>query len=329
MNGIRHTPISVKLKEPLLTARGAIYKRRGFLAAIEHEGRRFVSEILLLPEFGTEHFEHAERVLNDETLMLATAPATVYGLDCLRYAAENRLSEPITVPVSKLIGSGTLDKILNEVAHNVVAGYSTFKLKVGFRELAEDLAIIRSLFLTWPDLRLRLDANLNWNADAVRTLAQQSYAPSIEWVEDPFRGTMEEWRLMQSQTGIPLASDEAFSEQQMLDRIDALGFRAAIIKPSRLGALGERERIFIALRERGVQIVFSSMFDSSVGIAFLAHLAHEWSDRDIAQGIGTLELLASDTLTTSLEMRNGSLIVPPLGELTALLKPEYRTALKL
>ncbi|MBK6765150.1 MAG: o-succinylbenzoate synthase [bacterium] len=329
MSGIHHTPIAVKLREPLLTARGAIYKRRGFLTGMVYNGHPFVSEIALLPEFGTEHFEHAERVLNNETIILAGAPATVYALDCLRYAAEKSRDEQVAVPVSKLIGSGTLEKVLDEVAHDVAAGYSTFKLKVGFRNLAEDIAIVNSLFLTWPDIRLRLDANLNWTPQAVQTLSEQPCAMSVEWVEDPFRGSMDEWRSLQERTGILLATDEAFSEQQMLEHVDALGFGAAVIKPSRLGALGERERVFVALRDRNVTIVFSSMFDSSIGIAYLAHLAHDWSRPDVAQGIGTLDLLASDTTTTTFAMLNGSLVIPPLAELHALLKPEFRAALQL
>lgn len=327
MSEIRHTPIALKLKEPLLTARGALSIRRGFLAGMEHKSKKYVSEISLLPEFGTEHFEHAERVLNGETMMLASAPATVYGLDCLRFACEQKSDHALQVPISKLLSGGSLERILDDVAHDVVAGYNTFKLKVGFRELEEDLSIVNSLFITWPDIRLRLDANLNWSPQHVLTLAERPAAMAVEWVEDPFRTTIDEWHTLQTETGISLANDEAFNEQEVLEHSGPLGFRAAVLKPARMGAIGGHEDLYHRLRTENVQIIFSSMFDSSVGITYLAHLAAEWGPVDAAHGLGTLDLLAMDTTQMRLKIENGCLHAPPLHELVSLLQTKYARAL--
>lgn len=327
MSEIRHTPIALRLKEPLLTARGAISIRRGFLAGLEHENKKYVSEISLLPEFGTEHFEHAERVLNNETLLLASAPATVYGLDCLRYACQQKSDHAVQVPISKLLSGGSLERILDDVARDIVAGFNTFKLKVGFRDFEEDLTIVNSLFITWPDIKLRLDANLNWSPQHVRTLSERPAAMAVEWVEDPFRATIDEWHTLQTETGIPLASDEAFSERELLDHSGALGFTAAVLKPARMGAISGHDELYHRLRNENVQIIFSSMFDSSVGIAYLAHLAVEWGPPDVAHGLGTLDLLAMDTTQMRLKIDNGNLHAPPLHELASLLQTKYARAL--
>ncbi len=326
---IRHIPVAFDLREPLVTARKTLFRKRGFLLAIEHEGRKYVSEVSLLPAFGTEHFEHAERILNGESMMMHSAPATVFGLDCIRHALEKKDDREIRVPITKLLPSGKNEDIIAAARQAMIESFDTVKLKVGFRSVEEDIALINTLALDMPELVLRLDANLGWTPDDVKKLADALPREAVEWIEDPCRLSMREWAELQDQVGIPFACDEAFQEQEILDYDGVPGFKTFVLKPARMGAIREREALLVRMREEGIAIVLSSMFDSSVGLAHLAHLAHEWSLPGIAQGLGTLHLLKRDTFDQGLAVEAGHLIVPPLKSLASRLRPEFAESLEL
>ncbi len=323
MSEIQSIPYSVRFTPPLVTARGAVEQRRGFLHGIEYDGKRFVAETALLPQFGTEHFEHAERILNGESMLLASAPATVFGLDCLRYALEQRDAETLRVPVAKLLPGGTLQETIEQARQALLAGFETVKIKVGVRDLTDDIQLVNLLALELPELVLRLDANLSWSGDDVRRFADAIKPECVEWLEDPCRAPLPVWLTLTKETGLPLACDEAFREREILQHAGNFGFAALVLKPARLGALTERRAVLDCMREAEIPVVLSSLIDSSIGLAYLAHLAAEWSTLDLAHGLGTLDLLGEDTLEQGLRIEAGQLIVPPLRDLAQMLKPKF------
>lgn len=329
MSEIRHIPIAIEFHEPLVTARGTLARRRGFLMALEHDGRIIVSESSLLPEFGTEHFEHAERILNGESLLVQTAPSTVFGLDCLRHALEKKDDREIRVPIAKLLPSGTNEETIVAARQAAVASFDTVKIKVGFRPLDEDIALVNTIALELPELILRLDANLGWTSNDVKRFAENLPRESVEWIEDPCKVPLRDWTTLQSDVGIPFACDEAFSEEEILEYDGVPGFKTLVLKPSRMGSIRERAKLLERMRDEEIVVVLSSMFESSVGLAHLAHLATEWSSLDVAQGLGTVQFLKQDTLNPGLAIEAGHLVVPPLHRLYERLLPDYKSAFAL
>lgn len=329
MSEIRHTAISLEFNDPLVTARGTISRRRGFLLAIEHEGKKYVAESSLMPEFGTEHFEHAERILDCESMLMKSAPSAVFGLDCIRHALEKKDDKEIRVPIAKLLPSGSNEDVIAAARHAQVASYDTVKLKVGFRPVEEDIALVNTIALELPELVIRLDANLGWTSDDVKRFADALPREAVEWIEDPCRLSMHDWSVLQGEVNIPFACDEAFRESEILEYERVLGFKALVLKPARMGAIRERAALLERMRYEEIPVVLSSMFDSSVGLAHLAHLASEWSSLEIAQGLGTLQFLKSDTMHPGLTVEAGHLVVPPLHALADRLLPEYKSALEL
>ncbi len=329
MSEIRHIPISLEFNSPLVTARGTISKRHGFLLAIEHDGKKYVAESALLPEFGTEHFEHAERILEGESMLMQSAPSAVFGLDCIRHALEKKDDREIRVPIAKLLPSGSHEEIIVAARQAMVAGYDTAKLKVGFSPVEEDIALVNTIALDLPELILRLDANLGWTSDDVKRFAKALPREAVEWIEDPCRLSMREWSALQSEVGVPFACDEAFTETEILEYEGVPGFQTLVLKPARMGAISARAKLIERMRDEEIVIVLSSMFDSSIGLAHLAHLATEWSSPGVAQGLGTIHFLKTDTLNPGLTVEAGHLVVPPLHALAERLLPEYKRALEL
>ncbi|MCC6477560.1 hypothetical protein IT157_10945 [bacterium] len=127
--------------------------------------------------------------------------------------------------------------------------------------------------------------------------------------------------------GIPLASDEAFSPAQLKENDTWKKFDVLVVKPARFGPIAELEQVCARARMEGKKVVFSSMYDSGVGLAHIAALAREYGSPDVAHGLGTSGIFEEDILREPLQIRDGKLHVPPLEDLASLLRPEWRERL--
>ncbi len=78
------------------------------------------------------------------------------------------------------------DELLAQVERQLSEGYSVFKLKIGRKDSAEDVARVRAVRQLIGDQRtLMLDANQRWSAgDAVR-LCRELSAFNPAWIEEP------------------------------------------------------------------------------------------------------------------------------------------------
>jgi len=97
--------------------------------------------------------------------------------------------------------------------------------------------------------------------------------------------------------GLPLAVDESVSE--LANEVawdEAWNEKAAIVlKP---GVLGIERSVGLCneAKLRGIPVVFSSCFESGVGLAHIATLAGAAGQKEIAQGLGTYTGLHRDSL---------------------------------
>lgn len=323
---VRHAAYELLFSFPIRTARGYISKRRGFLFGVSVGDRNFVSETSLLPEFGTEHFEHAERVVQLETTNFASAPATSFGLDCIRWMSEVKSHTGLELPVSAFLTGREYGGLEEEARTAVDEGFVSAKFKIGAYPHEEEAELIDYVHYVAPSLRLRLDGNLRTSGFIEKLLEEDLPTSAIEWLEDPLPSSGD-WRKLRERSGIPLASDEAFSPSALQDDETWDKFDVLVVKPERYGPIAELEKVCARAGAKGKKVVFSSMYASGVGLALIAALAQEYGSQDVAHGLGTSDVFLQDTLTEPLAMRGGRLIVPPLDELAELLRPEWREKL--
>ena len=255
-------------------------------------------------------------------------------------APASPLSAPISVPTAVLLDGESAESVACEARRAHSAGYTTFKLKAGFNPFDHDLkrvAALRSAVGSYANIRI--DVNGAWSpAEALPKLeALAEYRP--EFVEEPCRG-LEEIRLLQADSPVPLAVDESlpplsdllgFGDSQAepasipsalgnsevfarsgldldLSGLTALGVDTVVLKPSLLGAVTELSAAAAALRAAGAKVVISSALESAVGLTTALHLAAALGS-DTAVGLGTSDLLAADLCEPPLPA-NGSLVVP-------------------
>lgn len=246
---------------------------------------------------------------------------------------------------------------------SVIISYPSVKVKVGHRHSKEDAnALVQSLStvssFSIDDSTgkraggVRADANRAWDEEGVLEFvaALERIDPDvidrIEFIEEPIQKVGEFSQQVKALedlykiTGIRYALDESIAELSEMKGYDfaliadairkafvsqgrAFGCSALVLKPALLGIELSMQLARMAHNELGIGAVFSSSFDSGVGLAYASFLASIADGLPSANtlnkyphGLGTFGMLNGDTLSPAFKSyvkMDGALQVAILG----------------
>eukprot|EP00984_Skeletonema_dohrnii_P011245 scaffold4470_cov99-Skeletonema_dohrnii-CCMP3373.AAC.6 len=264
------------------------------------------------------------------------------------------------LPINGLITRGeTLETIsgsVGRVSKNI--NFGSVKVKIGNDDIDVDIRTLRELRQSPSSvgqIKLRGDANRAWDRPLANTFAAElkrldsSIFESIEFIEEPLmkQSLNGEWSIERQvaalddftrRGGMPYALDESLAD---LAEIHAYNFdriahdlravfggqeracTAFVLKPALLGLELSMQIASLSQKEFKINAVFSSSFDSGIGLAFTAILAsvvdnspYSTSMTKYSHGLGTFSMLGGDTLSPPFETyvnQEGMLNVPSLS----------------
>lgn len=220
----------------------------------------------------------------NELQKLNLLPALSFGLESALLSLLKPLP-PFTVASSALL-MGSPFEILEQAKK--CEGYTTAKLKVGnltFDEAASLIDRLKNKF------RLRIDVNRAWKtADSIVFFSQYPL-DTFDYVEEPFQNPHD-----LAHFNHPLAVDESFPDDLSLKDLESLPtLKALIYKPTIQGGMLGCIPLCEWAESKRVQIVVSSAFESDIGVAHVASIAHRLSLTSPA-GLGTYHFL-KDTIS--------------------------------
>jgi len=181
--------------------------------------------------------------------------------------------------------------------------FEVVKIKVAEpgQTLQDDLDRIHQLREHYPDARIRLDANGNWDIKTALKIAKTIYQENVplEYLEQPVRtiAEMAELKLKLQEFNIKIAADE--SVRKVSDPLAVAQANAADILVLKVAPLGGINNALHIAKEAGLPVVVSSALETSVGISMGAHLA-ALLNSDYASGLATAALLTQDVTDTPL-----------------------------
>jgi len=300
-------PYQRKFKIPLQTRYGTWSVREGIiLKLINHEQQIGWGEIAPLPWFGSETLEKAldfcqsigsslhEKIINEIPDRL---PACQFGFES---ALTNLLVNKPVLPIelnqeqySYLLPTGkkALDYFSTLSKENkMLVGdreILTYKWKIGVENFTQEISIFEQLIERLPlNSRLRLDANGGLNLEeAQRWLSFTDQIRQIEFIEQPLPPDQFFELLILSQNfQTAIALDESVSSLKQLKKCYELGWRGIyVIKAAIIGSPRQLENWF---QNKAIDIVFSSVFETSIGQQAVLALAQKWNNPDRALGLG-------------------------------------------
>lgn len=299
----RATPFALPLRRPL-RVRGAVVPAR-FGVLIEHDGG--LGEATALPQ----------ALPPDEPSPAALSAAReCAALDHAARAAGVPLAEQLggmrwrRIPVNALLAATDPAEAAAEAAALVARGFRCLKLKLSPRDLAGDrrrLAAVRAA--VGPAVALRADANAAWTvAEAIAALRALADL-ALEYVEQPV-ASLADLAAVRRAVAVPIAADESVVDAASVDALVAAeAADVIVIKPALLGPRASLEAARRA-HAAGLAVTVTSALDSSVGIAFAAHVAAAVAAPLRACGLATAELLAGDLVREPLAIVAGALQLP-------------------
>jgi O-succinylbenzoate synthase len=283
------------LVRPFASAHGTEWSKEVLLVrALDAEGREGWGECAALaaPTYRAEWVDGAEAVLRRFLLPAARAgrhagvvghPMATAALEAallhLRLAAAGTTlaawlgAVRDRVPCGVAVGiAPSLDELLAEVAALLVQGYRRVKLKV---RPGWDVAPVRAVRRTWPELALAVDANGSYQrSDLDGPLAALDDLGLVE-IEQPLPaedllGLAEAARRLAT----PVCLDESIGSAAELETALALGALDHVnLKPARVGGVEESLRVHDLALARGVPLWIGGMLETGVGKAVTVALA--------------------------------------------------------
>jgi o-succinylbenzoate synthase len=321
-----------------------LHDRQGFIIALtDHQSRTGYGEIAPLPGldqtsldqcrsdlsalrkpfvnslFNTDHFSLTVRGLGMMVLPVAVTPHTLFGLESalLSLYLQNTpasLPDLIKIPVNGLfIPDINDDQSDTQIQTLKFSGIKTIKVKIGRLPADQEInQILRLADIIGKDLRLRLDGNQSLSSATYCRYFSALGHLNIEYAEEPLR----EDALITSQN-VPwmIALDESLPQYLDGTHPDLAKLpsyiRTVILKPGLLDGLSGMASLIAEARQRNIQTVLSSAFNTSISLTTLCLFSRlSGLSSDTACGFDTLRYLQSDVLMQSPAISDGALTIP-------------------
>jgi O-succinylbenzoate synthase len=179
-------------------------------------------------------------------------------------------------------------------------GYRAVKLKVGRRDVSEDVEIVRRVGeILGGGVSLRLDANRAWEFEEALEFAAGVSGVRIEYIEEPLADAAGLGELAR-EWGLPVALDESLVGMETGDLGRHAYAGAVVLKPTLLGGVSRVVGLAERAKALGMAAILSSSYEGGVGIGALVALAASVGEEPA--GLDTYRALAEDVIEAPLPL---------------------------
>ena len=298
--------ISVKpyrraFRQPLRTAHGEWTTREGFLVRAEQDGCFGYGEVAPLPSFGSETVAEARAFLEQlasqpEMNVPVNLPCCAFALSAAQIFAErgslallknvkalNQSASRVPVSwltapprdysVSALLPSGSA--ALHIAGEKSKVGYQSMKWKIGVEPIAKEINIARSLFDSLPtSVRFRFDGNAGLATCELERWLEFliPHRERIDFIEQPLAcGQEAAMNDYMKASGIGIALDESLNGTDRDCWLKPNAWPGVFVIKAPL--MGELSQLAERLAPVAEQVVFSSVFETGIGLENSLRLA--------------------------------------------------------
>lgn len=298
--------ISVKpyrraFRQPLRTAHGEWIIREGFLVRVEQDRRTGYGEVAPLPSFGSETLAEAKAFLEQlvrepEMNAPVNLPCCAFALSAAQVLAErgsldllkngeassqsasrvpvSRLTAPPRdYSVSALLPSGSAALRIADEKSKV--GYQSMKWKIGVEPITKEISTACSLFDSLPStVRLRFDANAGLATSELERWLEFliPYRERVDFIEQPLAcGQEAAMGDYMKASGIGIALDESLNGTDRERWLKPNAWAGPLVIKAPL--MGELSQLADRLAPVAEQVVFSSIFETGIGLENSLRLA--------------------------------------------------------
>lgn len=240
----------------------------------------------LAPKLMGENPKNMERIHELMDAEIYNAPTAKAAIDIACYDVVGKaLGVPIydllggryrdEFPITHVLSIGSPEKMAEEAAERVAAGYRSLKMKVGVKVMDDVKRIEAVRARVGEEIAIRVDVNQGWknSANTLQGLRKLEHC-DLDWIEQPvvaddFDGMVE----IKSKTPTPVMIDEGL--RGFRDMREIIAKRAADkvnIKLMKCGGIYPAMKLAHMAEMAGIECQIGSMVESSVGSAAGFHV---------------------------------------------------------
>ena len=202
---------------------------------------------------------------------------------------------------------------VTEAGASKAAGIRFFKLKVGVKPLAAEVAAALAVReALGPELPLCADANCGFSHEAAQRFLEATSDAGLLFLEQPFApDDMSGLAALARATPVAIGADEGIHSLHDIEAHAAAGARGVSLKLIKLGGFSGALAAAALCRRLGLAMnIASKMAESSLASAATVHLACAVDNIDWGVSL-THFYLAEDIVRRPLGMANGLVALPP------------------
>jgi muconate cycloisomerase len=210
-----------------------------------------------------------------------------------------------------LLGNKTAEQDIAEAHERQAQGFDFFKLKIGVKPLAEEIAIALAVRQALPKTPLCADANCGLSLAAARRYADKTRNAKLMFVEQPLAyDDIEGLRKLARGTKVPIGVDEGIHSLADIVASAKAGAGGVSLKLIKLGGMTAAIEAGKLCQRLGLSVnIAAKIAESSISSAAALHLACAVPKADWGVSL-THFYLAEDIVRRPLPLKDGSVALP-------------------
>ena len=238
-------------------------------------------------------------------------------LDLIGHATGQRLIDIVARPRRNavkpmwLLGNKTADEDVAEAHAKQAAGFDFFKLKIGVKPLAKEIAIAFAVREALPDTPLCADANCGLTLAAARSYIEKTRKAKLMFVEQPLAyDDIDSLKKLARGTKVPIGVDEGIHSLADIEAHARAGASGVSLKVIKLGGITAAIAAGKLCHRLGLSVnIAAKIAESSISSAAALHLACAVPKADWGVSL-THFYLAEDIVRRPLPLKNGLVALP-------------------
>ena len=210
-----------------------------------------------------------------------------------------------------LLGNKTAEEDVAEAHAKQAEGFHFFKLKIGVKPLAKEIAIAHAVRAALPKTPLCADANCGLSLAAARTYAEKTRKARLMFVEQPLaHDDIEGLRKLTRGAKVPIGIDEGIHSLADITTSARAGAGGVSLKLIKLGGITAAIEAGKLCQKLGLSVnIAAKIAESSISSAAALHLACAVPKADWGVSL-THFYLAEDIVRHPLPLSNGTVALP-------------------
>lgn len=283
----------------------------GLVAAV----RDHLAPLLTAKDARADHRALLQRALVGNTG--AHSAVEMALLDLVGRATNKRLIDLVARPLRArvapmwLLGNATPEQDIAEAKEKQAQGFCFFKLKIGVKPIAAEIAAAHAIRKALPDATLCADANCGLTLAAARRYAERTRDAGLMFIEQPLPADdLAGLKALARAVKTPIGMDESIQSLADIAAVKRAGAKGVSLKLIKLGGMRDAVAAGKLCKKRDLKInVAAKIAETSIGTAAAVHLA--CAVPNVAWGVSLTNLyLAEDIVRRPIALADGAVALP-------------------